>query len=99
MRRRGRIGIDDGDYHYGDTVSYLFGRDERGEYLDFFTHHRIAGDRHVRIRADGELEALPTIPIGRLMSQDPVEDVRLEQKHSENVSGIAAMLRAKGFTD
>ncbi|AGX87726.1 hypothetical protein [Candidatus Symbiobacter mobilis] len=33
-RRRGHIGGEDGDYGRGDTVHYLFGRDEPGEFLD-----------------------------------------------------------------
>jgi hypothetical protein len=33
-RRRGELGYDDdGDYGHGDIVIYVFGKDERGEYL------------------------------------------------------------------
>jgi hypothetical protein len=83
LRRRGSIGPDDGTYFYGDTVEYLFGRDEKGEYLDFHIAHRIWGNRHRRIRENGECEDLETVSIA----------------HSgDELTRILKMLEAKGFS-
>lgn len=98
-RRRGKLGDEDGDYGWGDTVKYLFGSDEHGEYVDYFLHHRLAGDRHGRIYEDGSTKDLPTIPIGRLGSDDPVVDARLEAESRVEYEQIMAMLEAKGFED
>ena len=98
-RRRGRIGDDDdGDYGYGDVVTYLFGQDERGEYLDFYMRHRFAGDQHIRIYEDGSSERLEVIsPFGPRVSDDPVENERLRREDREEYQRIRAMLDAKGF--
>jgi len=98
-RRRGRIGDDDdGDYGYGDVVTYLFGQDERGEYLDFYMRHRIAGDQHIRIYEDGSSERLEVIsPFGPRVSDDPVENERLRREDREEYERIRTMLDAKGF--
>lgn len=99
-RRRGRIGDDDdGDYGYGDVVTYLFSQDERGEYLDFYMRHRIAGDQHIRIYEDGTSESLEVIsPFGPRVSDDPVENERLRREDQEEYERIHAMLKAKGFS-
>ena len=100
-RRRGRLGgddDDDGDYGYGDVVTYLFGQDERGEYLDFYMRHRIAGDQHIRIYEDGSSERLEVIsPFGPRISDDPDENERLRREDREEYQRIRAMLDAKGF--
>jgi len=100
-RRRGRLGgddDDDGDYGYGDVVTYLFGQDERGEYLDFYMRHRIAGDQHIRIYEDGSSERLEVIsPFGPRVSDDPVENERLRREDGEEYQRIRGMLDAKGF--
>jgi len=98
-RRRGTLGGGDGDYGWGDTVKYLFGSDEQGEYVDYYLCHRLAGDRHGRIYEDGSTKDLPTIPTGRCGSSDPVEDARLEAESRAEYEQIIAMLRAKDFKD
>lgn len=98
-RRRGQIGGEDGDYGYGDTVTYLFDRDARGEYLDFYMCHRIAGDDHIRIYEDGSWEHLDVIsPFGPRISDDPVENERWRREDQEEVERIRAILEAKGFS-
>jgi hypothetical protein len=99
LRRRGRIGDpEDGDYGYGDSVYYLFGQDEQGEYLDFYMLHRIAGDQHGRIREDGSIEWLEVVsPFGPVVSDDPVEYARRQAEDQAEVSRIHALLKAKGF--
>jgi hypothetical protein len=97
-RRRGRIGDDDdGDYGRGDVVTYLFGQNERGEYLDFYMRHRVAGDQHIRIYEDGTSERLEVISPFSRGSDDPVENERLRREDREEYDRIRAMLDAKGF--
>jgi len=98
-RRRGRTGDpEDGDYGRGDSVYYLFGQDEQGEYLDFYMAHRIAGDQHGRIREDGSIEWLEVVsPFGPVVSDDPVEYARRQVEDQDEVTRIHAMLAEKGF--
>lgn len=98
FRRRGQIGGEDGDYGYGDTVTYLFGADTRGEYLDYYMLHRIAGDAHIRIYEDGSWEHLDVIsPFGPHHADDPIENERLRHEDQDEVERIRTMLRDKGF--
>ncbi|MGH3088829.1 MAG: hypothetical protein ACRDSJ_16100 [Rubrobacteraceae bacterium] len=90
-RRRGKI------VEAGWAIWYLFGSDERGEYLDYYASHRMTEDRHVRIHANGHMEDLPAIAGMRMASQDPEEDARLEAEHLAENQRIAKMLEAKGF--
>ena len=90
-RRRGKI------VEAGWAIWYLFGLDEKGEYLDYYASHRMTSDEHVRIYADGEVEALPTIADFRMASQDPEEDARLEAEYYAENQRVARMLEAKGF--
>lgn len=81
----------------GWAIWYLFGSNERGEYLDYYASHRMTSDRHVRIYAGGEQESLPTIQSMCLASQDPEEDARLKAEHYADNQRVAQMLQAKGF--
>lgn len=91
QRRRGRI------FKAGWSIWYLFGADDRGEYLDFYWSHRLCGDEHTRFYADGAREDLDAIIEFRRSSPDPVEDARLEAAYFAENRRIAAMLEAKGF--
>lgn len=98
MRRRGQIGgEDDGDYSMGDVVRYLFGRNDRSEYLDFYCSHRHAGDQHWRIFDDGSMEQLDVPTSWRHSSDDPEEDARLQEAFYAENTRIYQMLREKGF--
>lgn len=100
LRQRGQIGgEDDGDYGYGDVVQYLFGRNERGEYLDFYCRHRHAGDQHWRIFEDGGTEQLEVPTSWRSSSKDPEEDARLQEAFYAENTRIYKLLRDKGFED
>jgi hypothetical protein len=90
-RRRGKI------VEAGWAIWYLFGSDERGEYLDYYASHRMTEDEHVRIYADGHTEYLSTIAGMRLASQDPEEDARLKAEYLAENQRTARMLEAKGF--
>jgi hypothetical protein len=81
----------------GWAIWYLYGEDEKGEYLDYYASHRMTDDRHVRIYESGEVERLPTINTFRLVSQDPEEDARLEAEYLDKNRRVARMLEEKGF--
>ena len=90
-RRRGYIA------KAGWAIWYLFGLDERGEYLDYYSSHRMTDDTHKRIYADGTTEELPSIASFRIVSHDPVEDARLEAEYFARNQEVARMLEEKGF--
>jgi hypothetical protein len=90
-RRRGKIVAS------GWAIWYLFGSDDRGEYLDYYASHRMTNDRHVRIREDGGEESLPTVESMRPASRDPEEDARLATEHLAENRRVARMLEEKGF--
>ena len=90
-RKRGKIVAS------GWAIWYLFGEDERGEYLDYYASHRMTDDRHVRIREDGSAEPLPTISTFRIVSGDRKEDARLEAEYLDHNRRVGRMLEEKGF--
>lgn len=90
-KRRGKI------EQRGWSIWYLFGADELGEYLDYYSYHRMGGDDHTRIRADGVKEDLAAVESFRACSPDPIEDARLEEEFFAKNLAISAMLDAKGF--
>lgn len=90
-RRRGKI------VEAGWAIWYLFGSNEKGEYLDYYAAHRMTNDRHVRIHASGEREALPTIAEWQITSRDPEENARLEDEYFAKNRWVARMLEDKGF--
>jgi hypothetical protein len=81
----------------GWVVQFLFGRDERGEYLDYYASHRMADDSHERLYADGSQVSLPVIISGFWGSDDPVEHAKLKAAYFEENARIAAELAEKGF--
>jgi hypothetical protein len=64
-RRRGKI------IEAGWAIWYLFDSDEKGEYLDYYASHRMTSDRHDRIYANGNQEALPVLQRLKLPSFAP----------------------------
>ena len=90
-RRHGKI------VKAGWAIWYLFGSDEKGEYLDYYASHRMTNDEHVRLYAGGQEEELPSIQGLRLCSQDPEEDKRLKAKYYAENQRIARLLEEKGF--
>ncbi len=90
-RRRGKIN------QAGWSIWFLFGRNERGEYLDYYASHRMTSDEHVRIYADGQTEVLEAMRGMRLSSPDPEEDKRLEDQYFAENRRISKVLEEKGF--
>jgi hypothetical protein len=82
----------------GWLIQFTFGRDSRGEFLDYYSTHRFAGDDHVRLYDSGRrqrLAALHTFYVTR--SDDPVEAERAESEYFRKNRRIARQLAAKGF--
>lgn len=90
-KRRGKIN------QRGWSIWYLFGVDEFGEYLDYYSYHRMGGDDHIRIRASGIQEDLPSVQSFCARSDDQQEDARLEKEFFAKNLAISKMLDAKGF--
>jgi hypothetical protein len=90
-RRRGKI------CKAGWVVWYLFGSDGQGEYLDYYSAHRMTGDCHTRLYENGRREDLPSLCEFCLCSDDPEEDARLKAAFYEKNRKVAAMLETKGF--
>ncbi|HEX2195682.1 MAG TPA: hypothetical protein VHJ76_02050 [Actinomycetota bacterium] len=57
-------------------VRYAFGEDERGSFLEFYSFHRVWGDLHARIRADGTVEELDVLETAVATTGDPGADRR-----------------------
>ena len=89
-RRRGKI------VAAGWAIWYLFGSNERREYLDYYAAHRMTTDRHVRLYENGEVESLPAINTMRVSSRHPEEDARLEAEHREETRRVSKLLEEKG---
>jgi len=81
----------------GWLIQYYFGKDGKGEYLDYYAAHRMTDDSHVRIRSDGSEETLPALSSWFLLSEDPVEAKRLEDEYDKHNSEVVKMLFEKGF--
>ena len=90
-RRRGKI------CQGGWAIWYLFGSDEQGEYLDYYSAHRMTNDGHVRLYENGHKVSLPAISSFHMSSEDPEEAARLAAEAKAEAREIAAMLEAKGF--
>ncbi len=81
----------------GWLIQYCFGNDVEGEYMDYYAAHRMTDDSHVRVYADGNVEALPALSSMCLVSEDPIENKRLEEEYYEHNRIVVLMLREKGF--
>ncbi len=90
-RQRGKI------VEAGWTIWYLFGADERGEFLDYYSSHRMTSDSHVRLYDDGRVEGLESLWEMRQSSNDPDEEERLKAEFWEHNERVARLLEAKGF--
>lgn len=91
QRRSGKI------VEAGWAIWYLFGSDEGGEYLDYYSAHRMTSDDHYRVYANGKCQRLPVMRDMRMSSADPEEDARLDAAFYADNERIAEMLHAKGF--
>ena len=83
----------------GWTIWFLFGSDENGEYLDYYSSHRMTNDTHVRIHADGSKEYLEALNEGYVVSQgaSPEEVAQAKENFYRRNKAVAKMLNEKGF--
>ncbi len=81
----------------GWLIWYLFATDERGEYLDYYASHRMSDDLHVRLRADGSQEGLPTVQRMFFISEDRQQAAQQAAEFYAHNQLVAELLAAKGF--
>ena len=81
----------------GWTLWYLFGVDDRAEYLDLYARHRQSFDTHTRLREDQEPEDLPAIDGFFQTSDDPAEARQLAAAYYDEQQRVVTLLAAKGF--
>lgn len=90
-RRRGKI------IEAGWAVWYLFGSDEKSEYLDYYAAHRMTNDRHVRIYENGEECYLPAIQESWISSGSAEEKKKQQEEYYAKNRAVARMVEEKGF--
>ena len=80
------------------SVRYVFGRDEAGEYVEFYAFHRIWGDHHARIRESGELEGLEILQTGYPIDpDDPEVAARNQRAMAERNRNLLEELESAGL--
>jgi hypothetical protein len=83
----------------GWTIQFLFGVDDRGEFLDYYATNKFTSDSHARIYADGTIVPLPAIseivifPHGASHE----DEQRIVAAHADENRRVAKMLKKKGF--
>jgi|GEM_PF-3593705 hypothetical protein len=64
-------------------VRYVYGADDRGRYLEFYSFHRIRGDLHARIYESGDIQHLTTLQTMLVVTGDPDKDARARDKQNK----------------
>lgn len=90
QRKRGKI------QKGGWVIRYLFGADEKGEYLDCYAQHRNCED-HYRLYANGERQNLPTPWDVYQITGDPIADAKAKEAFLAHNQEVASLLAEKGF--
>ena len=78
-------------------VRYVFGTDPKGDFLEFYSFHRIWGDSHGRIYESGELEHLDTLATMYIVSDDPEETERNKNEMHEHNLQLRDDLEGSGL--
>ncbi len=89
-----------GEIHdQGLIIGFCFGEDSRGEYLDFYAQHRVAGDWHCRIHADGTMEDLDVYLYFLPLHPDAAEEDKREaqRQFDEHNERVRRELERKGL--
>ena len=78
---------------------FYVGAEDGREHLDYYATHRMTNDRHVRLYADGEAEALPAISEGYIIPQGATEEEErvLREKYFAHNQAVEQLLEEKGF--
>ncbi|MEH2366293.1 hypothetical protein [Nostoc sp.] len=84
----------------GWHVQYQFGKNEHGQFLDYYASHRMTDDSHVRIYESGESESLPSMQSFYFSSEDATEEEKqkAEQEYYAYNRKIQEELKRKGFS-
>ena len=78
-------------------IRYVFGENERGRYLEYYSFHRIWGDSHRRIYGAGDVESLDTLETMRVVDPDPATDRKNVEEQNERNRRLLEELDAKGL--
>ncbi len=81
----------------GWLIQYCFGKDETGEYLDYYAAHRMTDDSHMRIYTDGRQESLPALSGWLMTSDDPIKAKQLKDDYDRHNREVVKMLLEKEF--
>lgn len=77
-------------------IRYVFGDDDRGIFLEFYSFHRIWGDVHARIREDA-VEGLDVLETAVAVTGDPDEDRRLVEAQNRRNQRLLVELDEAGL--
>ena len=78
-------------------VRYVFGENERGRYLEYYSFHRIWGDSHRRIYGTCEVESLDTLETMRVVDPDPAIDKQNVERQNARNRRLLEELDANGL--
>ncbi|MCK9593292.1 MAG: hypothetical protein M0Q91_14910 [Methanoregula sp.] len=84
-----------GSMRYGSgRIMFVFGNEGEREYLEYYSHHRIGGDSHVRIYSDGERISQPEL--SSIVCYNPdipgdfeKENAEMEREYRETYDDLA----------
>jgi len=81
----------------GWIIRYRISQNEKGEYLDYLSYHRMCDYSHVRLYADGTAEQLPNMRPFRKVGNTPEEDAILEEEYFAHNRSVLKLWIEKGF--
>ena len=81
----------------GWAIWYLFGEDEKGPFLDYYSSHRMTNDYHCRLYADGTKEELPALADFYVTTNEASADQAAKARYLSRNDEICQMLIEKGF--
>jgi len=83
----------------GWWITYRFGRDDLGRWLEFYAQHRMTNDRHVRFHESGEEEILSTLDEPVFIPEDatPEEESRISQAARDRYNRLFTELKNQGM--
>lgn len=83
----------------GWWITYRFGRDEKGRWLEFYAQHRMTNDRHIRFHSDGSEEILPSLdePVFIPDNATPEEEELISQNARDRYNRLYRELKENGM--
>lgn len=87
-----------GKIEAGWYIQYVFGKDEKGEYMDYYAVHRMTNERHRRIYENGDTKALPARLDSFGYDPDvPGDEEKKQAEFYEYNRKVSKELKNKGF--